>query len=161
MGDGGNKGVAAELLTDGTSLVLLHGAIGSGKTRLLGKLLPCLEAEETVDVYSLSAEGLTSPEEFWCLVAKTVGAGSNSMNPGDCQLAVNLWANRLSVPAVVLVDQYESVVSPGLDIALADLLEASANLQLVVASRSFDVLTGPMVMARVKTVALEVEEAVH
>lgn len=149
------------------SLTLLHGTLGQGKTAILDLLHGHLEKEGDIRVVRVDVGGVEDADGFWCAIQEAAQAEQSkkervssvaARRRGECHLWVETWAENLSQRTVLLIDSYQTVTNPEMDLALAGLLEAHAHLQAVVASRAFAVLGGPTVAARLPITVIDVDE---
>lgn len=62
--------------------------------------------------------------------------------------AAHRAVTRLTGPTMLIIDDYQRLTRPALDLELAELPELSAHLHLTVLSRRFAALDGPLVAAR-------------
>ena len=120
------------------ALTLIHAPAGFGKT-----VAAVHRAEE------LRAEGLTVR---WISGREYAGAAERLIEE------LTETARELSSPAVVFIDDYAEVTSVETDLALAHLLSLGEWLSLVVVSRRFAALDGPVVTGRVETARITENE---
>jgi LuxR family maltose regulon positive regulatory protein len=127
-------------------LTMLYAPAGYGKTvaavhhadRLRGRGVE-------VHWFSCPAQLQDRPDEFWEAVARTVGAGRAAGHP-----ALEQWARGLKRPTTLILDDYQWATGVDTDLALSRLLSLSDRLSLVVLSRQFAALDGPIVTSHLE-----------
>jgi predicted ATPase len=118
----------AALLRDGARLLTLTGPGGSGKTRLAIEAAAELVSEFKAGVFWVGLAPLRDPALVVETIAQTLGAKDG--------LAEHIGEREL----LLLLDNLEQVVAAALE--LASLVEACANLRLLVTSRELLRVTG-------------------
>lgn len=134
---------------DLSPLTLLCAQRGYGKTTLLQQWRDRFESTG-VPVYGPVIPPDSSPSSLWKAIGTAVGA-PQSTSDRQTQAEVWTWAQNLTEPAVLVIDEYERVVTGQTDESLVALLERSANLFLIVSARCVALLDGSLSRATVQT----------
>lgn len=117
------------LVEGGARLVTLLGPGGIGKTRLAIEVARSLEPAMTGGAFFADLAPLDSSDAVASALADAVGVHSE----GAADI-VDLIADRIDGPTLVLVDNFDRLVAAGP--VMARLLEASPDLTLIVTSRT-------------------------
>lgn len=142
-------------------LVLLLAPTGFQKTEAAAQWAVLARARGEADVFWVN-----TPEQdvdlLWSRIHEalvgeqpdpTVGR-STAQVQNDIQAALRRMTRR----TIVVIDDYQNATSGAVDLALARLLELGSLLHLIVLSRRFSALDGPLVTTRVRTDIVESEE---
>lgn len=122
------------LVEGGTQLVLVEAPLGYGKTVCVRQWA------QTRSVYWVSMRGVT---DAGSALARTVGLTPASF------LELQAWAQGLTTPTVVVIDDYHRVTSFDQDEAVVDLLKNAPNLRLVILGRRSTLFNSPLTTARI------------
>lgn len=143
-------------------LTLLHAPSGFGKTSVAAQW-----AQATLDERRVRVVWVYSPEEdlpaeqLWIRMATELSDGrysSSGSSGSQAREAVDRALKKLNAPTVIVIDDYQHVSSSELDMALARLLERTPLLHLLVISRRFSTLNGPLISSRVLTKTITGED---
>lgn len=141
-------------------LTLLHADAGMGKT-LLAAQWSRNRSFGIEDVRWVRAPRSGIENDLWAAICDRVSDGTGMPpSPEWGTHADHAFAlmTRLTAPQVLIIDDYQLVSSVQLDPAIAQLLELTPLLHLVILSRHFSTLDGPLVTTRMPVVELRSED---
>lgn len=129
------------------SLTVVSSPSGYGKSALLRQWMDAVGSSDAGQgrVYWVCARPESRPDGFWRDLAAGLGLPA-SRDPAG---AVVRWARKLSEPNVLVLDSYETVTTPELDVALVDLLQEAPHLNVIVAASRLCSLLHPLQTSRV------------
>lgn len=122
--------VAALLRRPGVRLITLHGAGGSGKTRLAIAVAARVAGEYSAGVRFVPLAAVSDAR----FVLPAIAAGLGVTGHGDRSLAEALRKDLGTRPLLAVLDNFEQVVTAGP--AVAEVLEAVPTLTVLVTSRA-------------------------
>lgn len=130
-----------------TPLTLLFAPAGMGKTVLAVQWVR-ETALDDFDVRWVNAPGEDDPALFWRLCKEVLEPETEKRAGPGAKEAVERAVSRLKQPTMLIIDDYQYVSSSALDLDLAALLGLSRYLYLMVISRRFVTLDGPLVTSQ-------------
>lgn len=155
-------GRIASRIDELSPLTLLHAPAGFGKTTAVVQWAEELTGSGSADVHWVRApDPSLDPRLIWHRIRESLGASAGNVHRrpvARVREEIDRILGRLSRPTVLVVDDYQQVTSGELDLALARLLERSDLLHLIVLSRRFTALDGPLVSSRVTVSLISGEE---
>lgn len=147
-------------LADGTiaPITLFAAPAGMGKTVLASQWVRSPELRGMRVCWVRSSESGSGPGELWRAIREAIAGVEvcdEHTTPGAGRLVVaqeRAAAQReitgLTEPTMLVIDDFQRLTRPQLDLELSELPELNVNLHLTVLSRRFAVLDGPLVAAR-------------
>lgn len=146
-------------------LTLVTAPSGYGKTVATLKWLESSDISESQVLWLQARQEWDGADDFWrCLHETVVGkdAVKNRTPVSIRELRAELERSlqQLEAPTLLVIDGYEAVTDSKLDIQVAALPELNANLYLLVISRRFAALDGPIVTSRTPAMEIGISDLV-
>ncbi len=136
-------------------LLLVSAPAGYGKTTSVVHWV----TELAVSVrWVVPAREQTGPEDFWRLLAGALGCTEGVQDGRSWRSLLEQAAASLTKETVLVIDDFHRVTGAETDVELADLLDLSPLLHLVVIGRRFQSIDGPLVTSRFDTGYLTMRE---
>lgn len=130
-------------------LTVFTAPAGYGKTIALSQWADALEQEEHEVVWFRLAEFTEGRHEFWRLLAGAFGLPSGPDEPSEhLRKRLLQHCTGLRRPTFLFIDDYQTATDSTTDAMLAELVQRSRHLHLVVAARHFALLDGPLVTSK-------------
>lgn len=141
-------------------LTLMRAPAGFGKTTAAVHWVERLVAEsDGVGVRWVRSPGPgEDPRLIWHRICEALGGGDRRRDHSRVRDDVDRLLSGLTGLTVLVIDDYQHISSGDLDLALARLLERTDRLCLVVLSRGFTALDGPLVSSRVGVTSITGDE---
>ncbi|MFV0435477.1 MAG: AAA family ATPase [Leucobacter sp.] len=149
-------GASADALSP---LTLLRAPAGFGKTTAATHWTEDLIQAAEVDVrWVRSPEPENDARLIWHRIREALRGDTKPCELSRVRDDIDRALVALARPTALVIDDYQHVTSGDLDIALSRLLDRSSHLYLVVLSRRFTALDGPLVSSRVSASLLTDDE---
>ncbi|MFV0432968.1 MAG: LuxR C-terminal-related transcriptional regulator [Leucobacter sp.] len=140
-----------------TPLTLLFAPAGMGKTVLAVQWVRGTALDD-FDVRWVNAPSSDDPALFWDLCKEAFDPATAKRAAAGAKESVERAVAQLRQPTMLIIDDYQHISSSQLDLDLAALLGLSEHLYLLVISRRFVTLDGPLVTSQTPVTQLRASD---
>ncbi|MBK0420124.1 hypothetical protein JD276_13890 [Leucobacter sp. CSA1] len=132
----------------------MHAPAGYGKTAALVQWLSSEEAPPARPAWVRAPERRDAAGGLWERVHDALIEAAGAIDERSAPAArsdVERLVSGLREPVLLVIDDYQHATDAETDLAVAGLLELSGRLSIVVSSRRFAAIDGPLVTSRIRT----------